>query len=594
MNILSVDLETTRIGPDSVIPEPICAATYDGAVETVRKEDSFEFLHEAVDKIVFHNAKFDLSVIYKQADDFLRQRIVYLIENDMISDTLIREKLYKLSTKGELVKYRYSLAALTERYLGRIREDKDLALEFEALANVPLKEWPDEMLHYVLTDAKDTRSIWMYQEELRKERGPGSMNTEQLQIAADLALQFITDRGIMVNQTKLHNLQVELQIKAGNLEERLIKMGLGERNKKGEFKRNVKVFREYVTSLGGSVFTNATEKFPNGQVSISESSLKELEQTDEIRLWRGYSKIQKLVTTYLPKLESESGIVHPSYDILKETGRTSSRASKLYPSLNIQNLPRFPGVREMFIPRKDKVFVSIDYSNLELCSAAQVFLETFGTSELANAINEGDEPADLHTRLGKILAELDDHKQDDKYYRTLAKPINLGYPGGIGAAKISEIATSQYGVDLSVEKAKELRKVFFKEYPEIQRYLHQHSYAHKKDNGKFYYETNGRFRNNCTYSAFCNGKAMQSLAADGAKLAIWECFKEDMPMVAFIHDEIIFEFDEGDEDSIHKAMDIMLDAMKQVLPDVRLTVEAQVMDKWTKEGPFIKEYRKWK
>jgi DNA polymerase I-like protein with 3'-5' exonuclease and polymerase domains len=588
MNILAVDLETTRIGPDSVIPNPICAATFDGHIETVRKDDSFDFLHEPVDKIIFHNAKFDLSVIYAQADALLRKRIIYLIENDMISDTLIREKLYKLSTKGELIKYRYSLAALTERYLGRVREDKELALGFEELANVPLEEWPEDMLHYVLTDVKDTRSIWLYQEELRTESGPGSMNTEQLQIAADLALQFITARGIRVDQAKLHKLRGELGVKTSALEEDLVELGLGEVNKKGVFKRNMKVFREYISSLGSAAITE------KGAVSIGEATLKELEQTEEIRLWREYSKIQKLVTTYLPKMESESGVVHPSYDILKETGRTSSRASKLYPSTNIQNQPRFPGIRELFIPREGKVFVSIDYSNLELCSAAQVFYEEFGESLLRDAINEGDEPADLHTRLGKILAKLDEHKQDDKYYRTLAKPINLGYPGGIGAAKISEIATNQYDVELSVEKAKELRKVFFKEYPEIQRYLHQYSYGQRKSNGKFYYETNGRFRNNCTYTAFCNGKAMQSLAADGAKLAIWECFKEDMPMVAFIHDEIIFEFDKGDEESILKAMDIMLDSMKQVIPDVRLTVEAQVMDKWTKEGSFLGEYRRWK
>mgnify|MGYP001948669509 CR=1 FL=1 len=71
------------------------------------------------------------------------------------------------------------------------------------------------------------------------------------------------------------------------------------------------------------------------------------------------------------------------------------------------------------------------------------------------------------------------------------------------------------------------------------------------------YEVNGRYRAGCTYCSCANGRAMQSLAADGAKEAIFlttrACYDpefmggqfNDCHPVWFIHDEIGFEIPEG-------------------------------------------------
>ena len=591
---VSIDLETTLISESEPIPRMICYGHYNGEIAGVGTDlkSLLGILNVALTKksqVIFHNSAFDLLVIYNEADAVGKQVIIDLVEQNLVTDTYIREMLYDLSTKGFISKG-YSLAALAEKYLGIERTDKEdgWRLRYSELEGIPVDQWPKEAVDYVEEDVRNTFDVWREQELVRKAFGPGSMNTETLQIAANLALSNSTALGLQVDQSVISKMETTLSEQQVVYARSLESFGLGEYDKKGTFKRSTKAFREYVAKVTHPVYT------AKGNIKIDKNQLKKLDDP-KIKVWDEFSSLQKVLTSYLPKLKSESGIIRPAYDILKETGRTSSRATKNYPSLNIQNLPRVAGLRESFVPREGKKFVSIDYSNLELCSAAQALHDIYGESALLDAINEGDEPVDLHTRLGEKLSELDNNRYPLKYYRTMAKPINLGYPGGIGAKKVAKISEDTYDISMTVEKARELRKLFLQTYPQLEKFLNEYSYGHLLPTGEFFYEVNGRFRNNCTYSAFCNGRAMQSLAADGAKVAAWELFKAEMPFVAFIHDEFIFEFDNDDNWSMERAMEIMVDSMQTILPNVRITVEANVMDKrWVKDGPFLETQTFWK
>ena len=91
--------------------------------------------------------------------------------------------------------------------------------------------------------------------------------------------------------------------------------------------------------------------------------------------YRDRQAVQKLVTTDMPRMEWPKGsgqpaeFLHPSYDVLKETGRTSSYASKIYPSTNAQN--PHPRVRAAIIPRDGYYLYSSDFSSMELVTLAQ-------------------------------------------------------------------------------------------------------------------------------------------------------------------------------------------------------------------------------
>lgn len=65
-------------------------------------------------------------------------------------------------------------------------------------------------------------------------------------------------------------------------------------------------------------------------------------------------------------------------------------------SPNMQNPPRKGGVRTCFTPRAGSVFITCDYSTLEMRTLAQVYYDFFGVSPLRDALNAGQ---DVHVAL---------------------------------------------------------------------------------------------------------------------------------------------------------------------------------------------------
>lgn len=356
--------------------------------------------------------------------------------------------------------------------------------------------------------------------------------------------------------------------------------------------------------------------------------------------YRHRQKLQKLVTTEIPRMNWEgetADVVHPSYDVLKETGRTSSFASKLYPSANVQNID--PRVRNCFIPRDGFYLFSVDYSQMELGTLAQKCLDLFGFSVLADLINKG---IDVHAYLGSALAyNLDstfhewinqgsreedwdltpsniydifkslDHKdpQTDqekeekafyKHWRKFAKPTGLGYPGGLGPKTFVTLAKAAYGVIVDEAMAKTLRDIWLETYPEMGSYfdwINKQSQDPYQD-GKYWYETPlGMRRYGASYCAAANGAGLQSPSAEGAKLAVWNVIKEchdpseesellgNCYPIAFVHDELI-----GDvrikvaHECSHRVAEIMVDSMAIITPDVKPRAEPVLMERWDKRA----------
>ena len=109
---------------------------------------------------------------------------------------------------------------------------------------------------------------------------------------------------------------------------------------------------------------------------------------------------------------------------------------------------------------------------------AAVCEDQFGESKLAEVLRN---ERDLHEHTAAMIANVDVvdfaamKKTDPKKYKSLrqrAKAINFGVPGGLGPESLAGYAHINYGVDLTVEKAREWRERFLTEfYPEIGWYL---------------------------------------------------------------------------------------------------------------------------
>lgn len=536
--------------------------------------------------------------------------------------------------------------------LSEWKEGDDIwRLRYEELEDKPLEEWPSEAKEYVISDVENGDKLYHIQEANRTKEGIGSIGGEALQTATDFALYLPTIRGIKVDPD--HIAAIAPEIEEGFMKGAQILMEEGIRDNKrykktGKAKqfrkehrtgRNYKdcpedsdyylvpFFRPYAyekkcgkISLEEKLLRNYIgERYPNdimysektGEPSLKLESLELIHAPDDVVVQglKDLKEWQKLLTSFLPRLKAaaELGTIHPQYTSLMETGRTSSSGSTFYPSHNIQQMPKKGNIREAHIPRQGKKIGAFDYDSLELRSFAQQCYDLFGVSVMLELINKG---MDVHAWMGAKLLSMDigrevsydemmemlDGKHGDVaeeqagHFRQMAKAANFGFPGGLGAAKFLDYLKS-YGITgVDLEQSKRIRKAFYDAFPEMDLFFDWHR-IEEDCQGLWHYDTLGRWRANCDYKQAANGILLQSLASDGAKIALlrltFECEfgrLEGTNLLAFIHDEFIFEIPEELTEKHGKIiMEIMVDSMQVVIPNVSIGVGGDIMPRWTKK-----------
>jgi DNA polymerase I-like protein with 3'-5' exonuclease and polymerase domains len=282
------------------------------------------------------------------------------------------------------------------------------------------------------------------------------------------------------------------------------------------------------------------------------------------------------------------------------------------------------GVRECFIPRPGYVFAFADYSGLELCTLAQVCLDWFGESEMAEALQAGQ---DLHLALAADMLGITyeeakkrakDGDNEVKHYRQLSKICNFGLPGFMGSKTFVEYAEG-YGVILTEQESKDLKDAWLKKWGVMQLYFKKILDLYESGE-PFEQIRSGRLRGGATLCATAN-TAFQGLAADGAKRALWfvarECYLENPwekipdPITGtthkgrtslfgcrptlFIHDEIGMEcpFDEVHPEKAAAAAErlsaVMVAAMTYFVPDVPIKADPVIVRRWYKGAEPVRQ-----
>lgn len=481
---------------------------------------------------------------------------------------------------------------------------------------------------------------------------PDALPTEDLNVKGYFALSAASWTGMRVDMDELRRLSAKMLDEQRRLHGMLQVFGVAPANpddaEDGSPSGINARKQELLHSMEDLYRKSGLEKFrlprtKTGTIATEKKSLDMALITSGVPLpiWlnlsRAYDHARKIRSTYLnPELVGLDGRVHPRFSPLMKTGRTS--ASKP----NTQNLTRKGGIRGIYIPSDGFLYLATDFNQLELCSLAQSCWTRFGTSKMRELINEGQ---DLHYWFGDILAQqvgvvfTPEEAESDrrKEFRSRAKAANFGYPGGLGAATFVAYARG-YGVDISLKESEEIRDLWLHHFPEmrlhlapvvdeywttrnIQVYLSSHNLrpafairtmqelteylmeqgktpdeAFKATSGLAAYEcrlVSGRLKRNCTFCAAANMQ-FQGLAADGAKIGLWEGYMQGWRVVNFIHDEIIQEVPvawtpEQHTLYIEHVEKTLCDCMRQVLPDVAVRAESALMPRWYKEASLLKD-----
>ena len=544
---LAIDTETT-IKPFTETPDLITFQVFDGeSVYYVDRSLVDDFLKKHVTRtLVFANAPFDVDVIEKHTGNSLKE----WIENDKVFDVNIMYRLVKLATVGDVPR-RYSLAHITKEYLQiELDKNEDIRCNFADYANVPTEEIPQAFLEY---GAKDVIATFHCFTRLRMEITRLKNNTNlshHIQLLGGIALNRMYKNGIGFDEFRAKQLLTEL-------------------NKNLEVQHARMACYGFVKGLKGNQQAyNATIEFLNiklpktreGDYSMKESDLEKYKGNHFIDCFLDYKKTEK-TTFFIRKLSGSR--VHPRYDLIKNTGRTGCS------SPNIQQLPRDGAIRSMFKADEGNTLLITDYSAIELATLAQHVYTTQGSSVMRDKINEG---TDLHKYYASVLFGVEE-KDVEKWQRQAAKAANFGFPGGLGIETFIEFAKG-YDIQLTTDEAQHMKNTWFDAFPEMKTYM-------QGEEGSVTTLT-GRIRANTTYCAEKN-TPFQGLAADGAKIALYNLMDAGFKLVGFVHDEIITEVPENTIEEMRRLQEeIMVNSMSLVVPDVKISVESTISPRYCK------------
>lgn len=577
---ISIDTETTVV-PFHMTPELVTVQVYSGGKEAyyVPLEKIRLFFNKHYDNIfILTNFSFDLDVLakYLGKNDFSYD----LIDRSRIRDISVLHRLYHLATIG-YVPFKKSLAFMSERYLGTEIVKDETRENFGQFLNKPLSIIPDNFLEYGLIDVIATYQIYqILMGKIQNHDKYGSLLSHDIQIKGEFALQRIYKNGIgfdlQMRDAWLTEMDKQMQIEA----DRLAMWGWV-RGKKGIKDK----FVDIVTMLGikdklpykynkdeyERIAKDTWVKKKNGMplpegksVSLSSSTedLTPFRHLDFVDAYINFHEIEK-ATSFVRDLTSSH--IHPRYTSLLNTGRTSCSGP------NIQQMPRVGGVREMFVPvSKQNVFVDIDYSSLELATLSQVNYTENGYSKMGDLINKG-ECLHYHTACSVYNKEKKDVTKDERQF---AKIPNFGFGANMAPATFVDYCKG-YGVSINEDEAKSVKEAWLNTYPEMHKFFNI-------GNDKDVYTLSGRKRANCSYTAFLNTK-FQGLASDGFKLAMYEVCKAGYRIAAEIHDQLVVEVPRANAESdMKKIQTIMERAMQEVCPDVKITTEGQIIERFTK------------
>jgi len=278
----------------------------------------------------------------------------------------------------------------------------------------------------------------------------------------------------------------------------------------------------------------------------------------KIIVYRTFFKLKSTYVDVFPHLIADDGRIHTNFN---PTGTLTGRLSSSQP--NLQNIPArgewATEIRRAFIPEKGNVFLSADYSQIDL----RVMAHFSKDMRLLKAF-QNDE--DIHIFTAQKIFNLPKEKITP-HQRKIAKTINFGIIYGMGVWGLSA------DLGITKEEAKEFISNYWKTFPQVKKFTEK---CVKDAQEKGYTETIFK-RKRIVYgrSSFEQRVAIntpiQGSSSDIIKKAMVEIFPElflfDAKLILQIHDELLFEVPESKvKEFANKVKKVMENAVKLEVP----------------------------
>lgn len=297
-----------------------------------------------------------------------------------------------------------------------------------------------------------------------------------------------------------------------------------------------------------------------------------------------YREFAKLISTYidaLPKMVDKNNRLHTHFD---QAGTTTGRISSKDP--NLQNIPIRTEIgkkiRKAFIVGKGNKLVSFDYSQIELRVAAILSKDP----KMTEIFKRGE---DIHNAVASEVFNVD-IKEITSEMRRRAKVINFGIIYGMG------INALRANLNCSREEAQIFYDEYFKDFKGMADYVNNIKEIAKEKGytetlfgrKRYFLEINSPLeyiRKEAERMAI--NAPIQGTAADFIKIAMVRIdkelrdkkLKEKVKMLLQIHDELLFEIDEG---LTKEVLSVIIKIMEGVYKDpVPIKVNVSIGNNWS-------------
>jgi len=390
---------------------------------------------------------------------------------------------------------------------------------------------------------------------------------EEMEIETSYVLAEMEKKGVKLDPERIREVAKTLETELIQLQNTLI-------NAVGH-EINLNSPKQLSTFLYDELGIKAVKKTKTG-FSTSEEALRDLivynpDHAEVILNILRHRELSKLLSTYTYTLinfiDSRTKRIHTEF---KQTGTATGRLSSTAP--NMQNIPQkgefAKAIRSAFVPEDGYVFVSFDYSQIEL----RILAHLTGDAALVDAYSKG---LDIHTQTASKVFGVPEEDVDSKM-RRMAKAVNFGIIYGLSAYGLSrDTGVNPKEAQIFIDK-------YFATYGGVKTFIAE-TVEEAKRNGfaktifgrkRFISDIKSRNRTVAMKGErVAVNTQMQGSAADIIKVAMLNCDKYikenklDAHLILQLHDELVFEVRQELSDSFFPAVkDIMESAASLRVP----------------------------
>jgi DNA polymerase-1 len=536
---------------------------YEGCPKQLKLQEVIDEIGKAVErnkeKAVGQNLKFDIPILSRHGIVIDKFHADTMLMSYVLNSTATRHGMDKLAM--------YYLNYETIKY-GDVAGTASKQISFSEVEI-------DAASNYAAEDADITLRLFNKLEELLKEKPSQIKLLQELEYPLVHVLSRVEQNGAKIDKDKLKEHSKELSAKISDLTAQAYKIS-GE-----EF--NLDSPKQLLEVLYEKLKLPVLKKTPKGQPSTNEETLQRLSEEYELpKIILQYRTLAKLKSTYtdsLIRIENPSSKrIHTSYQqAVTSTGRLSSTEP------NLQNIPIKTAegrrIREAFVPDKNNILISADYSQIELRIMAHLSKD----NNLTNAFNKG---LDVHSATAAEVfgVNLEEVTQDQ---RRSAKAINFGLMYGMSAFGLTR------QLDIPRAEAQKYLDTYFERYTGVKDYMANTKAQAKKDMfvetimGRRLYlneinAANGLRRQAAERAAI--NAPLQGSAADIIKKAMIDIdtfLNKEMPevkMIMQVHDELIFEAPKNNAEEVLNLMKEMMEGAVKL--DIPLIADAAIGQNW--------------